>query len=165
MPVNLGITRPEDFDRLIAELVAAGAGHSAELLRIARTGKIAVVNVQPTVAAPMKTLRHMAIPTIVIVGDDPRDDASQGPAGWLPFRRLLQWGSYAVLHAAAGEVAHYRAIAELTVLHRRLILIETTTADLDAWAQRLHHARPRPMPFMLIAPIGASHPVAEAAAC
>lgn len=165
MTIDLRMAAPADFDRLIAELVAAGAGHSAELLRIARTGKIAVVNVQPTVPAPMKTLRHMAIPTIVVVGDDPREEAALGPAGWLPFRRLLQWGSYAVLHAAAGEVAHYRAIAELTVIHRRLILIETTTDSLDAWAQRLHHARPRPMPFMLIAPIDASHPVAEAAAC
>lgn len=152
---------PADMDRLAAQCIAMGGGHTAELILAARRGQVALTMVAvPGTAAPMKFLRRATLPAIAVISDDP-GDAGLGPSAWLATRRLVEWGAFAIVHAAAGTVADYRDFVTLAALHRRLLLIECSTARADEWAAVLVRRKPRPLPFMGIIPRTGAHPIAE----
>lgn len=150
-----------ELDRIAAQCIAMGAGHTAELVLAARRGQIALTALAvPGTPAPMKWLRRAALPTITIIGDN-SGDAGLGPAGWLATRRLVDWAALAVIHAAGGTVEQYRSFVSLAAGVRRLLLIECGTATADEWAEACLRRKPRPLPILGIIPREGVHPVAE----
>lgn len=149
-----------DMDRLAAQAVALDAGHTAELILAARRGQIALTVVLPSTPAPMKFLRRSMLPTIAVISDDP-GDAGLGPSAFLATRRLVEWAAFAIVHGAAGTVADYRNFVTMAGRHRRLLLIECTSARADEWAAVLVRRKPRPLPFMGIIPTAGPHPIMQ----
>jgi hypothetical protein len=145
------------IDRAVAAAAAAGAGHMAELLRFVRRGAIALVQPQNR-AAPvsMSMLKRAPRPVLVVVGDD--DYQSCGPAGWLCAARLLRWSRWTCIHASGAVVAQYRTIAVATVMQRRALLIETSSAQAEGWAAALYAANPHPTGCVIL-PRNGLHPV------
>ena len=71
-----------EMERIAAQAIALGAGHTAELVLAASRGEIALTALAvPGSAAPMKFLRRAVLPTIAIIGDDAEDTNSARPAG------------------------------------------------------------------------------------
>jgi hypothetical protein len=149
-----------ELDRIAAQMIAAGAGHSAELVLAARRGQISLTALaDPNTPAPMKWLRHQAAqPTVCIIGDDPGTDG-RGPAGWLAARRLVEWAALAVIHAAGADVAMYRSFVPLAAGVRRLLLIECSTAHADEWALACFRRKPKPLQFVGVVPHEGQHPI------
>lgn len=90
----------------------------------------------------LKTLRD---PAVVLIGDD--DGEATGPTGWSGIRHAKRWAVSAIIHAAAGEAAHYQAAVIAAGTHKRLLLVETTAEHRDAWISAL-----APLPYFVISP-------------
>lgn len=120
-----------DIDRLAA-IIATGAPHWLPLFRAVRAGLIELVT--PLRAAGWRFLREADAkrrPVLVLIGDD--DNASTGPAGWNCACRLPWWARAAIVHGTGGEAAHYELAVAATLLHRRLVMVETNSAHIPDW--------------------------------
>jgi hypothetical protein len=72
------------------------------------------------------------LPTAVFVGDDYR---STGPGGWPQAVRLLRWAEVIILHGAGAEPVHHEVAAVVAMLRRRSLIVETSSAHIDAWVE------------------------------
>ena len=100
-----------------------------------RDGIIAMQFLQRSERAPLGDMRRSPLPLLAYVGDD--DDASTGPDGWRPALATIRWARGALLHAAGGEAQHYAQAVLGTLATRRLLLVETSTEHVQAWADAL----------------------------
>jgi hypothetical protein len=154
------VNKANDLDRLIASAVTTGAGHKAELLRAVRRGTIALVEpMDRDSIISMRMLKHISRPTLVIIGDD--DYRSTGPAGWKCAKAMLRWSRWTCLHAAGVQVEQYRALVAATILHRRMMLVETSSAMLPAWSAALQ-AEQRIPRGLTVVPRDGAHPIVPA---
>lgn len=124
----------------LAAAVSQLAPHRLPIYRAVADGRIALVEPSRRTSVPSRMLIASNRPTILLIGDD--DDAPTGPTGWCCARRAKKWGRSALIHAAAGEPAHYRAAVLGAEFHDRFVLVETDTAHRDAWASWLHSVMP-----------------------
>jgi len=151
------MTAPAAFAEMIAQADRFGCGHIVELLRPAMQGELNVI--LPTPETRMPPLHRMAQhgrPVVVLVGDD--DYVPGGPATWACAAKLRQWAGFAMVHGTGAKPEHYAAAAMLTRVHRRLLLIETSSVDAQAWAGFLRERSPV-LPFMGLLPPDGAHPV------
>ena len=150
------LTRSEDVALVIARAASVGCGHLAGLLRPVMRGEMnMIVPVRATVMPPLHRLGKQGRPIVALVGDD--DYRPPGPSGWTCAAKLRSWAAYAIVHGAGAAPEHYALAAALTVLHRRLLMIETTSVAAQEWAGFL---RKRPdLPFMGVLPNDGPHPV------
>lgn len=128
------ITEPAALDRLVGR-VASIAPHALPLFRAARDGLIEVV--MPTRESGWPFLRQAddrRRPVVVLIGDDPIAGAAVGPEGWRCARRLPDWAQAAIVHGTGPAPEHYEAAVRIAVGHRRLVMVETDSAHLGAWA-------------------------------
>ena len=98
---------------------------------------------------PFKELERAGLPAVVLVSDD--DYASTGPAGWAASNRLRYWLRGAMLHGTGGKEADYLTAVVMAQACRRLVLIETDSLHLEAWADLIRSA-PVVIPAILLRP-------------
>lgn len=126
------------------ERVAAAAAHAVPhrlpLFRAACDGRIALIEPQRGSIIAGRVLKSIRRPAILLIGDD--DETPSGPNGWACARRARRWASAAIVHAAGGDAAHYRAAVEAAERHQRVLLVETTSRYQETWASFLPPALP-----------------------
>ena len=72
------------------------------------------------------------LPALALLGDD--DHATpDGPDTWPGARRVLAWARFILIHGGAGHPEQYEHAIALTCLHKRLVLIECASANIEAW--------------------------------
>lgn len=124
----------------LASAAAHLVPHRLPIYRAAADGLIAVIEPRRETPIPSRAMAALNRPGILLIGDD--DETPTGPAAWQCGRRARKWGSLAIVHAAGGDSSHYRAAVVAAGLHRRLLLIETTSEQRDAWLSFLAAAMP-----------------------
>ena len=148
---------PAAFAELIAVADRSGCGHIIELLRPAMHGELNVIlPTRETRMPPLYRMEKQDRPVIVLVGDD--DHLAGGPATWACAAKLRQWAGFAMVHGTGAKPEHYAAAAMLTRVHRRLLLIETSSVAAQHWAAFLRERNPA-LPFMGLLPPDGAHPV------
>lgn len=141
------------LDQLEA-VMAIHAPHRLPIIRAIRQGKIAAAEYTRKTQAGVTRLKRMPKPLIAILGDD--DEEACGPAGWAAARPLLKWANALVVHATGPRLSHYETAAAMTVMHRRVLLIETDSANLAAWLAALPKGKPT---LIIRASAGSVHPI------
>ena len=146
-----------DLPRLIMQMQQANAPQFP-LIQALYAGRIAYLPVfRRTSATTVKRwLAAITLPGIVTIGDDDHAE-NDGPATWPVTARLLKWAHLTVIHGAHGTPVHYQAAAMATELHKRVLLIECSSANIEAWerAARDHGCKGG---AIFTPPPGVSHP-------
>jgi hypothetical protein len=107
-----------------------------------------------------KAIEWMRRPAVVVVGDDPGTPSGLGGAdAWRCASRLRRWTPAALVHGAAAQPEHYSKVVQVALKLGVATLIETTSANLQGWAEALRYPR-----MLLVKPRGGVHPVHEAEA-
>lgn len=151
-----------DLAAAIARAEQAGEGHIVPAIRAQAAGLINLGLAYRGWPFSMRPLKVGRRPILVILGDD--DASPTGPAGWHDAERLVRWARFIALHAAGAEPQHYAAAVLATQTHRRLLLIETSTAQLEAWQDFIGRVQPRVLGLVIAPPPGVRHPMAGAPA-
>lgn len=148
-----------DLSRLIVAAEQAGAPGFAHLLRGVAAGRIAaLLPVSPRCSsADFKRFARATsdAPAIALIGDD--DYCDRGPAGFPVAERAVRWARSILLHAAAADVAHYEGAIFAAQMKLRALIIECSTATLDAWGELILRAPHRPATLVLV-PHDGAHP-------
>ena len=72
------------------------------------------------------------LPALALLGDD--DHATpDGPDTWPIAQRALRWARFVLIHGGVGRPEHYEYAIALAVAHRRLLMIESSSANVPAW--------------------------------
>lgn len=127
-----------DTAAMLDRMAAAAASvtpHVLPVLRAARAGLIGLAI--PNRATAATFLRDLAVsrrPVLVLIGDDPIAGAAIGPDGWRCPRRLPWWARAAIVHGSGPAPDHYAFTVGATLGHGRVVMVETDSAHLDAWA-------------------------------
>ena len=133
------LNQPAQLSAVITRLQNTGHAFSLPLYRAALAGELGLVLVAPGGRVPARLLDHRRPPTVVVVCGDPEVAAPTPPPDAFPqARRLLAWTASAMLHATGGREEHYRGAVEAVRVIRRVLLIETATAQENAWLALLH---------------------------
>jgi hypothetical protein len=154
--------RVENFDDLAAAIVLneqAGAIGQAHCMRALLLGRIAYYSLLPeTSSSGFKAFARATSrkPAIALIGDD--DGFDRGPPGWRLAERALRWANGVLLHGAGAELQHYEAAIQAAEMGRRVLVIECSSATLDAWAALVRAAPHRPSTLVIV-PRGGAHPL------
>lgn len=155
-------TRDVNRDRLVS-LFASVAPFKLPLINAIVTGKIkhlAEVKTNPSRADMRELLGTLPSfgqePTVVVIGEDDGTDTAPGPSAYPKLRQLLDWAAVIVLHSTGGHQLHYAAVVAAAVAKHRVVLIETTTKQHDAWLAVL--PEDTPMLAICVPPGDPSHP-------
>lgn len=122
---------PRHVSALIQWHQAAGFGFRLPMYRAALAGDIRLLDATPGARVPRRYLQPGAPPTLVVLGDD--GDEPTGPSGFPQAQRLLAWADALMLHSCGGEERHYEMVVEATRQSRRMLMIETSTNQREAW--------------------------------
>lgn len=153
---DVTVIRAVDQLERVAAAAAHAVPHRLPLFRAACDGRIALIEPQRGSVIGTRVLKSIMRPAILLIGDD--DVRPSGPKGWACARRARRWASAAIVHAAGGDVAHYRAAVAAAGMHQRVLLVETTSQHQDGWLSFL----PEAMPVAIITTRdGDSHPRAD----
>ena len=128
------------------------APHQVPLLQAALHGAIGLLVLSRTCQARTDLL--IGHPSIVLVPDDDHD--STGPDGWAGRADVARWAEHAIIHAAAGDVEHYRTAVLLALRVGRLVFVETDSAHAFAWHKVFAD---RNIPTLNILARGGVHPL------
>jgi hypothetical protein len=149
---------------LMAQTAAVMAGlapWAMPLLSACREGLLAICAVPRGEIAPRRLLESRRRPLCVWVQDD--DHETTGPSGFPSAKWLCtRWARMAIVHGAAGEREHYIGAVLATVVHHRILLIETSSAFADAWCDLLGNGHRIPV-LKIIPHDGRQHPAPHAA--
>jgi hypothetical protein len=126
-----------------ADRLAAAGAPALPLFAAAAAGVIGLITLdRPGAKWPAREIESIAIPVVVLVGDDPYPHADAlGPDGWACARRLKYWAGAAIIHGTGPHPGHYRAAVEAALIKQRIAFIETASVHIDAWEALL---KPRP---------------------
>lgn len=126
------------------------------LFAAAAAGSLALVYV-PTHSSPWPsdTISRLTRPAVVLLAGDPGyGEQAFGPGRWRCAAKAKEWAASAIIDGGAGERSHYvGALAMAEVMHR-VLMIETTSALVDAWGAFL-----APLPRVGFRPSVGVHPV------
>ncbi|MCK8786749.1 hypothetical protein M0638_20465 [Roseomonas sp. NAR14] len=161
---------PAMLSAVIRQIDGSPHAFAIPLYRAALAGDLKLALLAPGGRVPARVLDHTRPPTVIVVSGDP---ASGGPApapeAFPQARRLLAWSAAVMLHASGGAARDYEAVADAARLVRRVLLIETATAQEAAWydlvrgEEERRNAAGRHLPALIISAKvrGGVHPVAE----
>ncbi len=160
-PAHVLTARCTNAERIAAAITimeAAGEDFRTPLFRAVLHDEIALTVMCHGQTAPLDQLDQTRRPAILLLTDD--DDTTRlGPDGWPSSARIMRWGRSAILHGSGGQPEHYGAAVVGAVVSSRLVLIETSSAQLAPWIK----AAARFMPLgriLCIKPTGGGvHPV------
>src|ERR1700693_879960 len=110
---------------------ASGYAHTVPLLEAARSGLIQLVVVPRQAHWPKRQLKRCTKPTLILLGDD--DYQSSGPQGWASAQEARDWCVRAMLHGSGGNGGTYRKALYDCLEARRYVLVETSSAQMEAW--------------------------------
>ena len=147
-----------DLPDAIAHLQAAGAHHRAVPLSALYQGWISHFEIaRNTPAQKVKAFIAAAkLPSFALIGDD--DAIPTGPEPWRQANRLMRWAHCVVVHAAAGRVQEYEEFVAVTMMVKRLLVIETSSEFALKWSAAAMAARPDSS-VRVILPEHGVHPV------
>ena len=150
------ISSRAEIAKMIEHSQTMGCGYLVHVLRPVMAGSInMIMPLRDTVMPPLYRMQKLGKPVLVLCGDD--DYRQAGPSGWACAAKLRSWATFAIVHGAGAEDRHYQAAADLTGLHKRLLMIETTSDAAQLWAGFLKQRAD--LPFMGILPSDGPHPV------
>jgi hypothetical protein len=137
----------------------AGAIGTTVLLGALWRGEICHQQIQP--GGPVSEIRRFVKgcgdrPSVLLIGDD--DGMDRGPAGWPGVEKAITWGRWFLLHGAAAERHHYELAIAAAHLHRRVVVIECSSATMPAW-QAIVAKAPNRVGWLGIKPRAGSHPI------
>ena len=155
----VNVTRADDVARLIGVYQSLGLAHRVPLLRAAMHGRIAFVAVERGGEPPLRHLKKLRSPAVVLIGDD--DYLSTGPDGWPGAVKLRRWARGAMVHGAGGKTEHYALAVGMALERERLLFIETSSVHARGWGEFLLAGSP-PVPFVGMLPHDGAHPVMPA---
>jgi hypothetical protein len=155
MSEDLSVRSRTELQKLAARMAQAGAPQ-AVLFAAAAAGKIAVVYVPtPDSPWPAQTVARLTRPAVVLLAGDPGyGETSSGPGRWRCARKAKGWAASAIVHGGAGERDHYVGALAMAELMQRVLMVETTSALVDAWGTFL-----APLPRIGFRPSKGVHPV------
>jgi hypothetical protein len=156
---RLRIENAADLAAAISINEQAGAIGQAYLMRALMAGRIAFFSLLPdSSSSSFKAFQRLTSrrPAVALVGDD--DGFDRGPDGWRLAERALRWATAVLVHGAGAEIGHYEAAIVAAELVRRTLVIECSSATLDAWTALVRAAPHRPM-VLVIVPRGGVHPL------
>ena len=134
MTAFLSINSWDDIPAAIARFQAAGAGHRVPLLQALYHGQIAHLELHR--ASSARQFKQWAaasrLPALALLGDDDHEPLD-GPGTWPLAPRVLRWASFVLIHGGAGRPEHYQYAVSLAVVHRRLVMIESSSANIPTW--------------------------------
>lgn len=144
------------------------------LLWGAAFGEFILMALSPGGRVPLRLMKPGRPPTVIIVGGDPPDGSpAPPPHAFAQKATLVSWARSVIVHATGGERDHYEAVVAEAKWHRKVLLIETTSAQEAAWMglataevrRRAAEGRTPPRVFLRSATLlGGVHPVARTAA-
>lgn len=121
-------------------------------------GAHALTFLMPRQAPPLSELDRARCPGIVLLTDD--DDSTRlGPDGWRFTPRVMRWARGVLLHGTGGLPEHYRLAARMAQTCRKLVVVETGSALLDAWQEAALKGGVRPGLIVRLEPTNGVHPV------
>ncbi|WP_426958396.1 hypothetical protein [Muricoccus radiodurans] len=162
------ITRPDDLSALIQGLEGTPGAFVVPLYRAALAGDLRVLALLSGGRIPQRFLEHTEPPTVVQISGDPGGGhPTPPPEAFSQARRLLGWAASVMLHATGGRAEHYTAVVEAARLVRRVLLIETGTAQESAWLELIRaegerrDAAGRRLPTLVLSArvVGGFHPI------
>ena len=124
----------DDIPGAIGLMQQAGAGHRVPILQALYHGRIAHLEVQRTGSTGLSK-RWSAIvrlPALALIGDDDHA-SSDGPGTWPVAARLFRWARFVLIHGGAGQPEHYALAVALAEKHGRLVMVECSSANIQAW--------------------------------
>ncbi len=134
MSAFLRIDAWSDIPAAIAKMQVAGAGHRVPLLQALYRGQIAHLEMHRASSARLfKQWAAMSrLPALALLGDDDHSPLD-GPDSWPIAPRVLRWARFVVIHGGAGRPEHYEHVLSLTAVHRRVVMVECSSANILAW--------------------------------
>jgi hypothetical protein len=153
--MSVEVTSRDQLERVCDAVCRLGIPQ-LPLFRAAADGLIALVSIEaPTIPWPSLLIEKQLRPICVRIGGDPGvGHPDPSPSAWVCAQRLRYWCRATVVHAAGGELDHYRYAVAATVQFGRLALIETTSGRAREWVQFLKCPR-----TLVILPRDGVHPV------
>ena len=155
------MTSREDIERVYLAAARTNACQ-APLFKAASMGVVQLAFFHdPGLPFPRTLLEPTTRPVIVIVGDDPpaMTMAALGPDPWVMRRRLPYWcPRRALVHATGGSSHEYSELVDAAIIFKRVLLIETGSAQAEAWRDAVAHL----CPTAVLLPSNGVHPIAEA---
>lgn len=131
----LRINTWDDVPRAISTMQASkDFKHRVPTMQALYQGRIGLYEVQRAGSAKAFKFWSAAcrLPALAIVGDD--DHATpDGPDTWPIARRMLRWARFVLIHGGAGEAWHYEYAVMLTEKFGRLVMIKSSSANIEAW--------------------------------
>ncbi len=163
MRTPIRINSLADIPGAISAMQQAGAHHRVPLMQALYHGRIALMDLYRPASATM-VKRWMAaarLPAIAMIGDDD-EGAEQGPDTWPVAARLLRWARFVVIHGGAGYSKHYEHVVTLALIHRRVLMIECSSANVAAWNEAAARFCVGAGGLVLAPPAGVAHPCRKA---
>lgn len=150
---------PANVARAIAMMEAIGEQFRIPLFRAVPRGEIALTVLGTGQAPPLSRLDRTGFPGLVVLTDD--DDTTRlGPDGWRYAARILRWARGVMLHGTGGQPEHYQMAVEGAQRCGRLVLVETCSTQIDAWAALALRTLAPGRILKIQPPAGGIHPVA-----
>ncbi len=119
---------------VISRMQVAGAGHRVPLMQALYRGRIAHLELaRDSSHGRLKRWAALArLPSVLLLGDDDQAMAD-GPDTWPCARRAIGWARFVLIHGAVGRPEHYERAIEIAERFGRLLLIECSSANIEAW--------------------------------
>lgn len=156
--LSAAVTIPANVARAISIMEAAGEGYRVPLFRAVMHDQLAISHIWPDQAAPVSRLDRTGRPALLLISDDD-DITRRGPDGWVGAVRALRWANAVIVHAAAGLAHHYDIAVEGTLAHRRMVVVETSSALAQSWVDAALRLQPDQRILRIEPPPGQVHPV------
>lgn len=91
----------------------------------------------PGMTAPLSLMNASGKPCVVFLADDRGGGSDPGPTGWPGLKALARWSRQTVLNTMRDRIGSYVPAIDLVLEHRRLVLVETSSARAVAWQRAL----------------------------
>lgn len=154
----LNITTPAGISRASIAMRQAGDTWHGPLFRAAMVGDLNVGIVVPGDRTPDRFLEaDTAVkPVVLILGGDGKRGA--GPDEFPNLWRPMKWARAILLHGAGGEEFHYEEVVRAAQLVRRVLVVETSSDKLPAWAEERIRLAPGTSTLVIATRPGVVHP-------
>jgi hypothetical protein len=125
---------PDKLAEIIWRSEQAGAGWHVPLYRAVMAREIALFMLPIGGRVPLRVLDETKrrLPLVIVLAGD--NGEPSGPDAYPQSVWLLRWARFILLHGAGGEAQHYAFAVEAVRHYGRLLLIETQSGAVEAWA-------------------------------